>query len=111
MLVIYIVQRSIREEVDYLRGQNIVPDEPTPINNDSSRSEPPQDYSEATFFTGLGTLVFAGMSGVLKSASQLWSKDLGGSESVIPGFLFLPLTNIQSLRACMNLTCACGECR
>lgn len=97
MLIIYIVQRAIREEVECLRGQNIVPDEPLRANSNSGRStgsELSQNYSEATFFTGLGALVLAGVSGVSKSASQLWSKNFGGGESVISGFLSSFLTDI-----------------
>jgi MATE family multidrug resistance protein len=87
MLIIYIVQRSIREEVEYLRGLNTAPDDPVPVNSNSGHLTggnhvpgPSQDHLQATIFTGLGALVFAGVSGVLKSATQLWSKDFGGGE-------------------------------
>lgn len=116
MLIIYIVQRAIREEVEYLRELNIIPDEPVSVNRNSGRPtggnhvpEPPQDHSEVTFFTGLGTLVFAGISGVSKSASQLWSKDFGGGEFTIPESSSSFLTTSQSLQACMISTCAYGE--
>lgn len=115
-MIIYIVQRAIREEAEYLRGLNIVPDEPVSVNRNSGRltggnhvPEPPQDTTQVTFFTGLGTLVFAGVSGILKSASQLWSKDFGGGESVVfESFSSLP-TILQSLQACVIFTCAYGE--
>lgn len=117
MLIIYIVQRAMREEVEYLRGRNIVPDEPVCVNNDSGRPtsgnhvpELSQDYSQVTFFTGLGTLVFAGASGVLKSAAQLWSKDFGGGESTIFDLFSSSLTRSQSLQACRVPTCVYGEC-
>lgn len=115
MLIIYIVLRAVRDEMDYLRGLNTVPDEPVSVNRHSGRptggnyvSEPPQDHSEVTFFTGLGTLVFAGISGVSKSASQLWSKDFGGGESMILDSCSSFLTRSQLLRACMIFTCAYG---
>ena len=116
MLIIYIVQRSIRDEVEYLRGLNTVPDEPVPVNSSSGRPaggnhvpEPSQDHLQATFFTGLGALVFAGVSGVLKSAAQLWSKDFGGGEFMILDCFSSLLTTSQSLRACMIFTRAYGE--
>ncbi|KAF9225312.1 MATE efflux family protein [Gyrodon lividus] len=59
MLIIYIVQQALHEEVDY----------------------PSQNQSEMSFFDGMGELAWAGISGVSKSASQLWSKDLGGRTS------------------------------
>ena len=115
MLIIYIVQRAIREEVEHLREQNVVPDDPVSVNSTSRRPaggnrvpEPSQDHLNATFFTGLGTLVLAGLSGVLKSASQLWSKDFGGGESMILDSFSSFLTTSQSLRACMILTRAFG---
>ncbi|KAF8433495.1 hypothetical protein L210DRAFT_83388 [Boletus edulis BED1] len=84
MLVIYIVQRVIREEVEYLRGQNIVPDEPARATSNPSRPTG-DNHSQVTYFTGLGALFFSGISGVAKSASQLWSKDFGGVVASILG--------------------------
>lgn len=102
MLILYIVQRSIRDEVEYLRGQNTAPDEPVRAN---ASSRPTTDNpSEVSFFTGLGTLVLAGISGVSKSASQLWSKDFGGGESTILAAFSLFLTVSQLLQACMIFT-------
>ncbi|KAF8559902.1 hypothetical protein OG21DRAFT_1689 [Imleria badia] len=84
MLILYIVQLSIRDEMEYLRGQNTIPDEPVPTNTNSSRPTSGSP-SEITFFTGLGALVLAGISGISKSASQLWSKDFGGVIASILG--------------------------
>lgn len=116
MLMIYIVQHAIREEVEYLRGLNTIPDEPVSVSRNYDRptggnhaSGPPQDHSGVTFFAGLGTLVFAGISGVLKSASQLWSKDFGGGEPMFLESSSSFLTTSQSLQACMISTCAYGE--
>ena len=103
MLIIYIAQRALREEVQYLRGLNTVTDEPVPENANSSGRPTSGDRPEVTFFTGLGTLIFEGVSGVLKSASQLWSKDFGGGESALrPLTLFLMIS--QWLRACMMIS-------
>lgn len=109
-MIIYIVQRAIREEAEHLRGLNIVPDEPVSVNRNSGRltggnhvPEPPQDTTQVTFFTGLGTLVFAGVSGILKSASQLWSKDFGGGESVVFRVLFFTPDNITVVASMCDL--------
>ncbi|KAG9313939.1 hypothetical protein JVU11DRAFT_4713 [Chiua virens] len=87
MLIVYIVQRDIWEEVRNLRGRNVVPDEPLAESGNPSLpgDEPSHDHLDAGFFAGLGALVFAGISGVLKNASQMWSKDFGGVVASILG--------------------------
>ena len=85
--------------MEYLRGQNIVPDEPrasssSPLQAGSGVS---QNHPELRFFTGLGALVIAGLSGISKSASQLWSKDFGGCEPAISVFHSSSLTDITAV--------------
>lgn len=109
MLIIYIVTRAIRDEVEYLREQNIVPDEPV-ASNSRTASPTVDNHSEVIhFFSGIGGLISAGLSGVAKSATQLWAKDFGGGEPMILRSLFVLLTMLQSLHACMVYMRACHD--
>ncbi|KIJ22209.1 hypothetical protein PAXINDRAFT_165453 [Paxillus involutus ATCC 200175] len=86
MMVVYIVQRAVREE--YVPGHHhTVDEEAISVNVENSSGsltsainspESSQYQSIMSFFDGMGELASAGISGVFKSASQLWSKDLGG---------------------------------
>ncbi|KIK97684.1 hypothetical protein PAXRUDRAFT_763139 [Paxillus rubicundulus Ve08.2h10] len=88
MMVVYIVQRAVHEKADYVLGHHhAVDEEAISVNGESNSGSPTsaidspgssQYQSVMSFFDGMGELASAGISGVLKSASQLWSKDLGG---------------------------------
>ncbi|KIJ66439.1 hypothetical protein HYDPIDRAFT_180864 [Hydnomerulius pinastri MD-312] len=91
MLVIYIVKRAVTEEVEHLRGHNHSADEEAGFSTSGSNATGSStsgtnpsmlsgNPAEASFFAGMGELALAGISGVSKSASQLWSKDIGGRE-------------------------------
>ncbi|KAF8846006.1 hypothetical protein BDN67DRAFT_10488 [Paxillus ammoniavirescens] len=88
MMVVYIVRRAVREEVDHVLGHHhTVDEEAISVNGENSSGSPTsainspessQYQSIMSFFDGMGELASAGIFGVFKSASQLWSKDLGG---------------------------------
>jgi MATE family multidrug resistance protein len=99
MMVVYIVQRAVREE--YVPGHHhTVDEEAISVNVENSSGsltsainspESSQYQSIMSFFDGMGELASAGISGVFKSASQLWSKDLGGRTFTdLPPLAFVP---------------------
>ncbi|KAH7886242.1 hypothetical protein F5I97DRAFT_1878769 [Phlebopus sp. FC_14] len=95
VLIIYIVQRAVHEEVDHLRGQDHLHDEGTvdmnseddsgPSSGTHTHEAPRQQTEETSFFAGMGELAWSGIAGVGKSAAQLWSKDFGGLVASILG--------------------------